>query len=266
MKMWHWLKSLADGRIPKGRQRKSPDVVTEVKPPCQTPADIGIHQTFLNPRGLHLVDFITQQTYRSETSVQVHLLWILSTVILKYDPLVFAWQVRSLQPSRFSKTHNYRLIAGWHLKHDAWHDRAKHNVTPIHIYFIEVTISTISLCPTVRLTLVRTIGLTFPSVCRGGGFKIRWMREIKIKKRFMNKKCKVTEWQKHIVDPALHPLFPAAVLSHNATLYSPMQGRSQDSEDTEVLPPHPHPYIETTLKTIVYIISISLHFDRKIDR
>lgn len=183
MKMWHWLKSLADGRIPKGRQRKSPDVVTEVKPPCQTPADIGIHQTFLNPRGLHLVDFITQQTYRSETSVQVHVLWILSTVILKYDPLVFAWQVRSLQPSRFSKTHNYRLIAGWHLKHDAWHDREKHNVTPIHIYFIEVTISTISWCPTVRLTLVRTIGLTFPSVCQGGGFKIRWMREIKIKKK-----------------------------------------------------------------------------------
>lgn len=107
------------------------------------------------------------------------------------------------------------------------------------------------------------------SIRLSGGVDLKFeeREKLKLKKSSWIKYAKLQSDRNILLDPALHPLFPAAVLSHNATLCSPMQGRSQDSKDTEVLPPpHPHPYIETTLKTVVYIISISLHFDRKIDR
>lgn len=65
------------------------------------------------PPGLHLVYFITHThtaNVSAVESVQVHIVWTQSTLIIQRDPLVFAWLAGSLLQSRSSTAFNHQII------------------------------------------------------------------------------------------------------------------------------------------------------------
>ena len=76
----------------------SPNVVTKVKPPCQTPADVRIHQTYFEPRGLHLVYSITH-THTGNLSVVQSVVQVHIVNPKHFDPpvwtVIYRWTVNA---------------------------------------------------------------------------------------------------------------------------------------------------------------------------